>query len=353
MKGAAVFCLDWLVDDGEGHLVTSPSTSPEHKFVLPDGRQAAVSQGSTMEQALVWDLFTNTLQASAALRADAPFRKRLEEARARLRPLHIGAQGQLQEWATDWPGAEAEHRHFSHLVGLHPGREITAVREPGAVRRGAAVARAAGRRGHRVEPGLEGERLGAPARRRSRPPPAREPAASRGRDRRPLQRGRRGLREPVRRPPALPDRRELRCHGGDRRDARAEPREAKSTCCPPCPAPGRPGRYAACAPAAASRWSSSGPKACWPGRSCVRVWAGRVASEPTRPCEGRASGSDPRPVPIPTRSTRRPAPAFPSSWTPRRFRWSPWRPPRSRTSTRRRAGSTCSRFDRRATRALP
>ena len=130
MKGAALFCLDWLVEDGEGHLVTSPSTSPEHKFVLPDGRQAAVSQGSSNELALVWDLFTNTLQASAALRTDAPFRKRLEEARARLRPLHIGAQGQLQEWAIDWPGAEAEHRHFSHLVGLHPGREITAEGSP-------------------------------------------------------------------------------------------------------------------------------------------------------------------------------------------------------------------------------
>ena len=44
MKGAAEFCLDWLIDDGQGHLVTAPSTSPEHKFLLPDGGQAAVSR---------------------------------------------------------------------------------------------------------------------------------------------------------------------------------------------------------------------------------------------------------------------------------------------------------------------
>ena len=130
MKGAASFCLDWLIDDGHGSLITSPSTSPEHKFVLPDGRQAAVSQASTNDMALVWDLLTNTIQASTALGLDAPFRQKLVDARLRLRPLHIGAQGQLQEWSTDWPGAEAEHRHFSHLFGLHPGREITPAGSP-------------------------------------------------------------------------------------------------------------------------------------------------------------------------------------------------------------------------------
>ena len=28
MKGAAEFCLDWLVEDENGYLITSPSTSP-------------------------------------------------------------------------------------------------------------------------------------------------------------------------------------------------------------------------------------------------------------------------------------------------------------------------------------
>jgi alpha-L-fucosidase 2 len=130
MKGAAEFCLDWLIDDGHGHLVTAPSTSPENKFKLPDGRQAAVSQASSMDLALAWDVFTNVIQAAQMLGADAAFRRRVEEARARLLAYHVGAEGQLQEWIHDWPGAEAEHRHISHLFGLFPGRQITPAGSP-------------------------------------------------------------------------------------------------------------------------------------------------------------------------------------------------------------------------------
>lgn len=125
MKSAAEFYLDWLVEDGNRQLVTSPSTSPELKFVLPDGRRAAISAGATMDTALIWDLFTNTIQASEELGVDAGFRRRLAEARKRLLPYKIGSRGQLQEWAKDWPEEDPRHRHFSHLFGIHPGRQIT------------------------------------------------------------------------------------------------------------------------------------------------------------------------------------------------------------------------------------
>lgn len=125
MKSAAEFYLDWLIEDGQGHLVTSPSTSPELRFVLPDGGRAAVSAGATMDLALIRDLFTNTIQASEELGIDASFRARLREARERLLPYRIGSRGQLQEWAEDWPEEDPQHRHFSHLFGVHPGREIT------------------------------------------------------------------------------------------------------------------------------------------------------------------------------------------------------------------------------------
>lgn len=130
MKGAAEFCLDFLIEDGSGRLTTSPSTSPEHKFVMPDGRQAAVSAGAAMDLALIWDLFTNTIEAADALAIDRPFRDRLEQARKRLAPYRIDARGALQEWSHDYPGAEPEHRHFSHLFGLFPGRQITAASTP-------------------------------------------------------------------------------------------------------------------------------------------------------------------------------------------------------------------------------
>ncbi len=125
MRGAAEFCLDWLIDDGKGHLVTVPSTSPEHKFLTPDGAEAATSMASTMDMALMRDLFANVMDAAEALGTDAPFRKRVADARERLQPYRIGSQGQLLEFMEEFGDPEPAHRHFSHLFGLHPGRHIT------------------------------------------------------------------------------------------------------------------------------------------------------------------------------------------------------------------------------------
>ena len=125
MKGAAEFCLDWLVDDGKGHLVTSPSTSPEHKFITPDGGHAAVSMASTMDLALIRDLFFNLIDASEVLNMDVAFRAQLQTALSRLPPYRIGSEGQLLEWFQEFKDPEPDHRHFSHLFGLHPGRHIT------------------------------------------------------------------------------------------------------------------------------------------------------------------------------------------------------------------------------------
>jgi alpha-L-fucosidase 2 len=124
MRAAAEFCLDWLIEDEQGRLVTSPSTSPEHKFITPDGQRAAISMGATMDLALIRDLFANVRDAAEVLRLDAPFGARLGAALAKLRPYRIGSRGQLLEWSQEFQDSEPEHRHFSHLFGLHPGRHI-------------------------------------------------------------------------------------------------------------------------------------------------------------------------------------------------------------------------------------
>ncbi len=125
MRGAAEFCLDWLIEDGQGNLVTAPSTSPENTFTTSDGQTAAVSMASTSDMAIIWDLFTNCIRAGAILGIDGDFRGHLEAARDRLYPPRIGRLGQLQEWFQDWDDPEDKHRHSSHLFGLHPGRQIT------------------------------------------------------------------------------------------------------------------------------------------------------------------------------------------------------------------------------------
>jgi alpha-L-fucosidase 2 len=125
MRGAAEFCLDWLIEDGQGHLVTAPSGSPEIGFITPDGKRASISMAATMDMSIIWDLFTNCLEAARILNIDAEFAARIEAARGRLYPLKIGSRGQLQEWFEDYMEQDVHHRHVSHLFGVHPGRQIT------------------------------------------------------------------------------------------------------------------------------------------------------------------------------------------------------------------------------------
>jgi alpha-L-fucosidase 2 len=124
LKGAAEFCLDWLVED-RGHLVTAPSTSPENTF-LKGGKPGAITAGATMDLAIIRDTFSSVADAAEALGVDAAFRRQLLDARAKLRPYAIGRKGQLLEWGEEFEEPEPHHRHFSHLYGLHPGRHITA-----------------------------------------------------------------------------------------------------------------------------------------------------------------------------------------------------------------------------------
>jgi len=125
MRGAAEFCLAWLVEDGEGHLTTCPSLSTENNFLAPGGKVAQTSAGCTMDMALIRELFANCSAASKELGIDKEFAAKLETARARLLPYKIGKYGQLQEWSVDFDESEPGQRHMSHMYPLYPGSEIT------------------------------------------------------------------------------------------------------------------------------------------------------------------------------------------------------------------------------------
>ena len=128
MKEAAVFTLDWLVEH-DGKLTTAPSTSPENLFLV-DGKGYAVTEGATMDIAIIRELFSNTIKASEVIDKDADFRKKLMSARDRLIPYQIGVKGQLQEWNLDFEEEDPHHRHVSHLFGLHPGTSISPLTTP-------------------------------------------------------------------------------------------------------------------------------------------------------------------------------------------------------------------------------
>ncbi|GAA1120777.1 glycoside hydrolase family 95 protein [Kribbella jejuensis] len=125
LRGAAEFCLDWLVELPDGSLGTAPSTSPENDYIAPDGQPASVTVSSTMDLALISDLFHRVEQAAALLDVVDPLVAEISTARKRLPEPPIGARGQLQEWAADLPEEDPHHRHMSHLVGVHPGDAIT------------------------------------------------------------------------------------------------------------------------------------------------------------------------------------------------------------------------------------
>ena len=125
MKGAAEYCLDWLIQDGSGHLTTCPSESTENDFKTPDGRTATTSAGCTMDIALIRELFANCMEAIRILQTDTDFAAKLKAARDRLIPYQIGSHGQLQEWSVDFEEKTPGQRHMSHMYPLYPGSEFT------------------------------------------------------------------------------------------------------------------------------------------------------------------------------------------------------------------------------------
>lgn len=131
MKGAALFFTDMLVrDPRNNYLVTAPTTSPENGYRMPNGSVVSICAGSTMDNQIVRELFTNTIEAAAILGVDSAFCKELADKRSRLMPTTIGKDGRILEWLEPYEEAEPTHRHVSHLYGLYPGNEISLEHTP-------------------------------------------------------------------------------------------------------------------------------------------------------------------------------------------------------------------------------
>jgi alpha-L-fucosidase 2 len=130
LKGAAVFCLDFLVKDKNGYLITSPSTSPENQYLNNNNYKGSVAFGGTADLAIIRECFLKTIQAANVLKTDKVFIQQLQTALNQLYPYQIGIAGNLQEWYYDWKDPEPKHRHQSHLIGLYPGSQITVEKTP-------------------------------------------------------------------------------------------------------------------------------------------------------------------------------------------------------------------------------
>lgn len=129
MLEASEFFLDFLVMHN-GYLVTCPSISPENTYIMKNGTRGCVSYGVTMDNQLLWDLFTDTIEASEILGDDCCTIDEIKEALGKLRPTEIASDGSIMEWAEDYEELEPGHRHISHLYGLFPSEAISVVQTP-------------------------------------------------------------------------------------------------------------------------------------------------------------------------------------------------------------------------------
>lgn len=131
ITGAAAFLLDFLVTEPRtGWLVSAPSNSPENAFRTPDGGEARVCFGPTMDAQIARDLFTNAIALGQAIPEHAADTPRIKDALDRLPPTRLGRHGQIMEWFEDFDELEPGHRHMSHLFALHPGRQISPTTAP-------------------------------------------------------------------------------------------------------------------------------------------------------------------------------------------------------------------------------
>jgi len=128
-KGASEFFNDFLIEEPSHHwLVVSPSVSPENSPAIHP--KYSITAGATIDNQLVFDLFTETIQAANILGKDKKLADTLTSKLKRLPPMQVGHWGQLQEWLHDWDSPDDHNRHVSHLYGLYPGNQISPFRTP-------------------------------------------------------------------------------------------------------------------------------------------------------------------------------------------------------------------------------
>jgi len=129
MKSAVEFYLSFLTEEPRHKwLVVCPSVSPENSPAIHP--ESSISFGTTMDNQLLFDLFTKTIKSAEILKTDKELAEKIKETLKRLPPMQIGQWGQLQEWMQDWDSKDDKHRHISHLYGLFPSNQISPYRTP-------------------------------------------------------------------------------------------------------------------------------------------------------------------------------------------------------------------------------
>lgn len=126
MKGAAEFVLDILaVNPNYGYLTIPFSMSPEQGyFIEGNPEEQFLAPSTTMDNALIRDLFPHCIEAAKLLGEDEGFSEKLAAALEQIPPYMVGEDGMLQGWIEDWTRGRENH-NWSGTFGLYPGNSIT------------------------------------------------------------------------------------------------------------------------------------------------------------------------------------------------------------------------------------
>ncbi len=126
MKGAARFVLDILAENPNyGYLTIPFSMSPEQGYYIGDNpEEMFLAPSTTMDNALIRDLFPHCIEAAELLGVDREFSDELAAVLERIPPYMIGEDGMLQGWIEDWKRGRENH-NWSGTFGLYPGNSIT------------------------------------------------------------------------------------------------------------------------------------------------------------------------------------------------------------------------------------
>jgi alpha-L-fucosidase 2 len=132
MEQIALFYSDWLsIDPRDGKLVSSPSTSPENRFINDKGDSVASCMGSAMDQQVISEVFVNYAEACEILNIETPLLETIRNQQMNLRPgFVLGKDGRILEWDREYKEREKGHRHMSHLYGFHPGDAVSSEKNP-------------------------------------------------------------------------------------------------------------------------------------------------------------------------------------------------------------------------------
>jgi alpha-L-fucosidase 2 len=129
LKELTEYWEGYLIANKDGKLISPDGWSPEHGPGKNEEDKKSYP-GASYDQQIVYDLFSNYIDAAKVLSVDIASRKKAEETRSKLLSPQIGRWGQLQEWMEDVDDSTDHHRHNSHLFAVYPGRQISSLTTP-------------------------------------------------------------------------------------------------------------------------------------------------------------------------------------------------------------------------------